>query len=82
MAKTSTPGISDRIENTVYKWGGIAIVIAVIALIVAYVLSVAVSLLVVSMRALTEVAGSFGLIAIGCAIGGAAVYTYLKRGTP
>jgi hypothetical protein len=42
----NTPKPNNALMNFIYKWGGIATFVAVIVLIVAYILSVAASLMI------------------------------------
>ncbi len=67
--------LDDRIWDFIYKWGGPAIVIAIIAVVITYLLNVAVNFLVSTVNALQAVGGG---IAVGIIIGVGSLYGYLK----
>ena len=78
----NAPKPDDVVTNFIYKWGGIAILVAVIILIVAYVLSVAASLMISTINALDKAAGALGLVAVGALVGavvGIGIYVYVKQ---
>lgn len=82
MAQNTPTKPEDVVLNLLYKWGGIGIIGVVIFLIIAYILSIAVSLMINTINALEKVAGTMGLIAISAFVGaaaGIAIYVYVKK---
>jgi hypothetical protein len=67
--------LEDRVWDFIYKWGGPAIVIAIIAVVITYLLNVAVNILISTINSLHAVGGS---IAVGILIGAGGLYGYLK----
>jgi hypothetical protein len=74
----TTPTFHDKVWDLVSKWGGIAIVVAFIALLVAYILSVAVGLLANTVNTLAGIAGGLGLLIVGMLIGAAIIVGLVK----
>lgn len=82
MAQNTATKPEDVVLNFLYKWGGIGIIGVVTFLIIAYIFSIAVSLMINTMNALENVAGTIGLIAISAFVGaavGIAIYVYVKK---
>lgn len=82
MAPTA-PKIEDEVLGHILKWGGMGILAVTIFVIIAYIFSVAIGLMISALSTLERVTGALGLIGLGIAIGGVAMYAYLtKRVTP
>lgn len=78
MAATA-PKLEDKVLELILKWGGIGLLAVVIFVIAAYIFSVAVGLILGTLGMLERATGAFGLIGLGIAIGGIAMYAYLTR---
>ncbi|MFA5169796.1 MAG: hypothetical protein WC420_03650 [Candidatus Paceibacterota bacterium] len=78
MAPTA-PKIEDKVLEHIFKWGGIGIIAVIIFVIIAYIFSVAIGLMISALSTLERVSGALGLIGLGIAIGGIAMYVYLTR---
>jgi len=82
MAANTPPKPEDAVMNFLYKWGGIGFIAVVIFLIIAYIFSIAVSLMINTINVLEKAAGTLGLIALSILIGavvGIGIYVYVKQ---